>query len=220
MTGDFRAGMKLGPRQITTAGLLLGLAFSVQLAPAKNKNKNNQPAQMDEEKRAVHALNRLTFGPGPGDVERVQAMGVDRWIDQQLHPERIDDNAVDARLAPFRTLNMGTRELMENFPSNEMIKAVAEGKRPLPSDPLKRAVYQAQLDQYEEKQERKAEGGAGVAAQADAAAKPRDKMADGYRTYADEKAQQLLDMPPDERVKAVLQMSEEERRTFTASLKG
>jgi uncharacterized protein (DUF1800 family) len=220
MTGDFRAGMKLGPRQIATAALLLGLAFSVRLAPAKNKNKNNQPAQMDEEERVVHALNRLSFGPRPGDVERVQTMGVDRWIDQQLHPERIDDDAVDARLAPFRTLNMGTRELMENFPSNEMIKAVAEGKRPLPSDPLKRAVYQAQLDRYEEKQERKAESGAGVAAQADAAATPPDKMAYGYRTYADEKAQQLLDMPPDQRVKAVLQMSEEERRTLTASLKG
>ena len=46
---------------------------------------------MDDQKRALHALNRLTFGPRPGDVERVTAIGVDKWIDQQLHPEKIDD---------------------------------------------------------------------------------------------------------------------------------
>jgi uncharacterized protein (DUF1800 family) len=41
-------------------------------------------------------LSRLTFGARPGDVERVQAMGVSAWIDQQLHPSRIDDHAADA----------------------------------------------------------------------------------------------------------------------------
>ena len=121
--------MKLGNRQIATAVLLLGFTASVQLAPAKKKEKPDPASvQMDQDKRAVHALNRLTFGPRPGDVERVQAMGVDRWIDQQLHPERIDDSALDAHLAPFRTLNMDAHELMEDFPSGEMIKAVADGK--------------------------------------------------------------------------------------------
>jgi len=212
--------MKLGNRQIATAVLLLGFTASVQLAPAKKKEKPDPASvQMDQDKRAVHALNRLTFGPRPGDVERVQAMGVDRWIDQQLHPERIDDSALDTRLAPFRTLNMETRELMEDFPSGEMIKAVAEGRRSLPSDPLKRAVYQAQLDQYAEKQERKAGSGPSAAPPADAAAKPSE-MSGEDRLYADEKIRQLLDMPPDQRVAAVLQMSAEERRTLTASLRG
>ena len=112
---------------------------------------------MDEQKRALHALNRLAFGPRPGDVERVTAMGVDKWIDQQLHPEKIDDHALDARLAPFRTLRMDTRELVENFPPPQVIKAIAEGKQSLPSDSAKRAVYQAQLERYQEKQERKQE---------------------------------------------------------------
>src|SRR5271163_2518407 len=162
--------MKLRPRQIALA--ILVLAISVPSAPAKKKEKHNlATAQMDQDKRPLHALNRLTFGPRPGEVERVQALGVDRWIDQQLHPERIDDSALDAHLAPFRTLNMDAHELMEDFPSGEMIKAVADGKRALPSDPLKRAVYQAQLDQYEEKQARKAETGIGVAL-TDGTAKP------------------------------------------------
>ena len=84
-------------------------------------------------------------------------MGVDKWIDQQLHPEKIDDHALDARLAPFRTLHMDTRELVENFPPPQVIKAIAEGKQSLPSDSTKRAIYQAQLERYQEKQERKQE---------------------------------------------------------------
>src|ERR1700732_1047381 len=90
--------------------LTLGLAVSLQFAIAKNeKNKKDSAAvQVDEQKRALHALNRLAFGPRPGDVERVTAMGVDKWIDQQLHPDKIDDHALDARLAPFRTLRMDT----------------------------------------------------------------------------------------------------------------
>ncbi len=167
----------------------------------------------------MHALNRLTFGPRPGDVERVQAMGVDHWIDQQLHPERIDDDAVDTRLTGFRTLGMNPHELMENFPSGEMIKAVADGKRALPSDPLKRAVYQAQLDRYEEKQERKAENGANISPPIDPTAKP-NRVSDEGHTYSDQKAQQLLEMLPDQRFKAVLQMSADERKALTASLRG
>ena len=144
--------MSLRPRQIVAAVLAFGFAVLVQLAPAKQKDtQSSASTEMDQERRAVHALNRLAFGPRPGDVERVRAMGVDHWIDRQLHPERIDDGALDARLAAFRTLKMDTHELMENFPSGEMIKAVAEGKRSLPSDPLERAVYQAELDRYQEK---------------------------------------------------------------------
>src|SRR5229473_8420132 len=96
------------------AGLTLGLAVSVQLAVAKKNKRESATSQMDGQKRSLHALNRLAFGPRPGDIERVAAMGVDKWIDQQLHPERIDDHALDARLAPLRTLRMDTRELVEN----------------------------------------------------------------------------------------------------------
>ncbi|HTA25682.1 MAG TPA: DUF1800 domain-containing protein [Terriglobales bacterium] len=210
--------MKLESRQIATAVLLLGFAGSALLAAATKKDKQPATAQMDQQRRAVHVLNRLTFGPRPGDVERVQAMGVDHWIDQQLHPERIDDDAVDARLTGFRTLGMNPRELMENFPSGEMIKAVADGKRALPSDPLKRAVYQAQLDRYAEKQERKAENGGSISPPIDAAAKPNRASDEGH-TYSDQKAQQLLEMPPDQRFKAALQMSADERNAVTASLR-
>ena len=68
------------------------------------------------------------------------AMGVDQWIDLQLHPEKIDDSALDARLEPFRTLRMSTKEIAEDFPDGQEINQVMNGKRPMPSDPARRAM--------------------------------------------------------------------------------
>ncbi len=208
--------MKLGRIQIGLLFLSLGIAVSAELALAKKK-ENLAAAQMDQRKRAVHALNRLTFGPRPGDVQRVMAIGVDQWIDQQLHPEKIDDSALDARLAPFRTLRMPTREIVENFPSEQMIKAVADGKQSLPSDPLKRAVYQAQLDRYQDKEDRKQQtaiAGADKVTEDERARRQLDREA------AEQKVEELLDLPPDQRMKAVLKMSPEEQRSMTSSLQG
>jgi uncharacterized protein (DUF1800 family) len=63
----------------------------------------------------VHTLNRITFGATAGDVERVRAIGIDRYIDQQLHPERIDDSAMRQRLQPLVTLTMSSRQLAEQY---------------------------------------------------------------------------------------------------------
>jgi hypothetical protein len=147
--------MPLRGRQLAfVTGLLLFAGTGSQLV-AKKKEKS--AGAMDEQKRAVHALNRLTFGPRPGDVQRVAQIGVEKWIDLQLHPEKIDDSALATRLAPFRTLHMDTREIVENFPPNQVIRQVAKGKADLPSDPTKRAVYEAQLQRYEDKKDRKEE---------------------------------------------------------------
>jgi uncharacterized protein (DUF1800 family) len=235
---------------VLTASLLLTLACFAALAFNKKKEKNaSDPSQMEDSRRALHALQRLTFGPRPGDAERVAAMGVDKWIDRQLHPEKIDDSAVDARVSGFRTLRMNTREIVENFPPQQLIKAVAEGKRPMPSDPVKRAVYQAQIEKLEEKRERKQDAAApkttasttpaagsptsqdqtavdnSTGTDAAEASKPsaKDEQASKRREdrlYADLKAQELLDLPPDERMKQILQMSPEEQRALSASLKG
>jgi uncharacterized protein (DUF1800 family) len=72
-------------------------------------------SQLTEQQRALHALNRLGFGARPGDVERVTRIGVDRWIDQQLHPERIDDGAVDGQLARYQTLQLSDDQVMQQF---------------------------------------------------------------------------------------------------------
>ena len=57
---------------------------------------------------------------------------------------------------PFRTLRMSSKEIVEEFPDNQMIKQVMDGKRPMPSDPARRAVFQVQIARLQEKKERKA----------------------------------------------------------------
>src|SRR5438093_13267279 len=63
------------------------------------------------DKVVVHVLNRIAFGPREGDVERVRAMGVERYIDQQLHPERLADPGMAARLSGLASIGMSSREI-------------------------------------------------------------------------------------------------------------
>jgi uncharacterized protein (DUF1800 family) len=210
--------MKLGRSQVAPVILLSLLGFAVSAIAKKKQESAVQMGQrkMDQRKQIVHALNRLTFGPHPGDVDRVMAIGLDKWIEQQLHPDKLDDSALDARLSQFRTLRMDTREIVENFPPEPTIKDVADGKQSLPSDPLKRAVYQAQLERYQNKGERKQELANGDAAKSDDDRARRQQE----RMDAEQKVEGLLDMPPDQRMKALLEMSPEEQRIMTNSLQG
>jgi len=63
----------------------------------------------------AHVLDRVTFGARPGDIARVKQIGVTKYIDLQLHPERIDDRALEARLDEFETLDLSTREIAERY---------------------------------------------------------------------------------------------------------
>jgi uncharacterized protein (DUF1800 family) len=63
----------------------------------------------------VHVLNRVAYGPRPGDVERVRRAGLRAYIEAQLAPDRIPDGDVDRRLSSWSTLTMGSRELAERF---------------------------------------------------------------------------------------------------------
>src|SRR5260221_6288808 len=71
--------------------------------------------RLTERERAMHALNRLAFGPRPGEIDRVVSDGLDVWIDQQLHPDRIPDRALDARLAGMTTLELSNADLITRF---------------------------------------------------------------------------------------------------------
>lgn len=134
---------------------LLTLSLACAASPLLAKKSKPVNSTDNEQKRAVHALNRLAFGPRPGDVQQVMAMGVDRWIDLQLHPEKIADSAVESRIVQFRTLRMSPREMVEEFPDNQMIRQVMDGKKPMPSDPARRAIFQVQIARLEEKQQEK-----------------------------------------------------------------
>ncbi len=231
--------MPLRRRRLLVATALLAAAgLTTQFALGRKKDKPSRETaqmQMDAQKRAVHALNRLTLGPRPGDVERVTQMGVDKWIELELHPDKIDDSALDTRLAPFRTLRMGTKEIVENFPPEQIIKQIADGRASLPRDPAQRAVYEAQLQRYEAKQEHKEEAANGTAQNTGSASGAADstgkdegtRVADPEqmrrrreRRLANLKTQELLDLPADERMKEILQMSPEDRQALAATNRG
>jgi len=65
----------------------------------------------------ITTLNRIAFGPRPGDFERVQQMGVDAYIEEQLAPEKIDDTPLEQWLdKAFPTLKLSTLELAQKYP--------------------------------------------------------------------------------------------------------
>jgi uncharacterized protein (DUF1800 family) len=196
--------------------LFLLALLCVELASGKKKEKPNS-FQMDEQKRAEHVLNRLAFGPRPGDVAQVMAMGVDKWIDLQLHPEKINDSALETRLASLRTLHMDAREMIEKFPPQQVIRQVADGKIAMPSSGPTRAVYMAQMKKYEEKIDRKQQAGntafAGTAAavpqgQQDTMTDEEKERADN-RQIAESELPDLLGQAPDRRFQAILKLPTE-----------
>ena len=91
--------------------------------------KGLPPSDLTEDEAVAHALNRLGYGPRPGDVETVRQMGVAKWIDRQLHPESIDDSALQARLSRFPTLSMSSQALLDKFPRPQ-VAAKREGVTP------------------------------------------------------------------------------------------
>jgi uncharacterized protein (DUF1800 family) len=92
---------------LPAAALLVALPVVMQPAHA---------APLDPEQQAVHVLNRLAYGPRPGDVERVRQLGVRRWVDEQLHPESIAlPPTLRQRLDGLETVNRSAGVSLDEF---------------------------------------------------------------------------------------------------------
>lgn len=101
---------------VLLASLVAGAWSARPLAPAAEANAVGARRELSEREQAIHALNRLAFGPRPGDVDQVMRLGVDRWIDLQLRPERIADAEV-ARLArSYSLLEKSAEALLREYP--------------------------------------------------------------------------------------------------------
>jgi uncharacterized protein (DUF1800 family) len=119
---------------VLTLGVDLPLplaAASVPL-PRKDKKAKQDPAlkglpitELSADEAILHALNRLAYGPRPGDVERVRQVGLAKWIDQQLNPNAIDDKAVEARLDTYPTLRMSSATLLAQYPQPKQAERLA-----------------------------------------------------------------------------------------------
>lgn len=108
--------------------------------------------KLSTDEQVIHALNRLTFGPRPGDAEAVRKMGVKKWIDLQLHPERIAENPELAqRLAPLESLRLSQTDTERTYPNPQMIRAIATGRQPMPDDPVTRAAVERVIRRFKAK---------------------------------------------------------------------
>ena len=109
---------------LVSGALGLALPYWVVAKDKDHKKSTDQsaalkglpPTDLSQTEAILHAVNRLGFGPRPGDLERISQMGLAHWIDLQLHPESIDDSAMNARLERFPTLAMSSGKLLTEFP--------------------------------------------------------------------------------------------------------
>ncbi len=127
-----------------------GIAVYAGKAAAVSANFSRQIPRND---RVVQALNRLTFGARPGDADEVRKIGIKKWIDLQLHPERIPESPVLVeKLKPFDTLAMPSDELVRNYPAPQIVRQMVAGQVPFPTDPDRRMMIQRLVARDEQRQ--------------------------------------------------------------------
>jgi uncharacterized protein (DUF1800 family) len=101
----------MGMTFLTRSAAVVVAATTLAAAPLSGPAIPSRP----DDKTILHVLNRIGFGARPGDVERVREIGLARYVDEQLSPQRIADTAMAARLAGFETLSLSSRQIAEDY---------------------------------------------------------------------------------------------------------
>src|SRR5215510_5891134 len=113
---------------------LVGTTFAAVAGQSMKATSTAKGSKLSEEQRILHVLNRLGFGARPGDVERVKAMGVEKYIELQLNPDKIDDSASEARLENLDALRLTTAQLYEKYPQPGQLLQQLQRRNQLPAD--------------------------------------------------------------------------------------
>jgi len=119
---------------ISMAALFAGTLTAGLQAQSMKRRESNSGAKLSQDQRILHVLNRLGFGARSGDLERVRAIGVDKYLEQQLFPEKIDDSASEAKLQNLTTLRLTTAELYEKYPQPNQLLKQLQRRDALPAD--------------------------------------------------------------------------------------
>ncbi|HMY76499.1 MAG TPA: DUF1800 domain-containing protein, partial [Blastocatellia bacterium] len=109
------------------------LALSTPLSLAQNSKKNGKTKEspttrLSEEQKAIHLLDRISFGPRPGDVEAVKKLGWEKYLDAQLHPERLTDQAVEEKLKAIESIYLSNAELARYYPPPQVLREALKSK--------------------------------------------------------------------------------------------
>jgi uncharacterized protein (DUF1800 family) len=156
------------------------------------------PKVIPPDERYMLVLDRFTYGPRPGDLQRMRELGLNGWFQQQMNPSKIDDSALEARLANYPAMNLPLEKLMELYPNRDMVRKSLNGGVGVPSGAAAKAIYADQQARYKEQQKVKKDGG-----KADSEAeKPVLKLSPAN----------VLALPPDKRFKALCKLTLPELR--------
>ena len=230
-----------GSLRVLVTGVLCVVMVEQPMVAAAAGRKTAEPTgrPIQGQERVLHVLNRFTFGARPEDAAAVQAMGVRRWFERQLNPASIDDSALDARLAMFPAMRMQQAELMERYPSPQVLRQTVAKNLPLPADPVEHAIYTDQIAFYKARKAKQAaanqeggqEGGQGEGSMARVArnvALPGDWVDPStpamavheQQLYSGLYAVKIINLAPEARMQRILAMSPEELMSFRNSLNG
>ncbi len=219
-------------RSVGAVLLCLSLPCIAQLSTAPSpaaesrsatRGRLTQPPlrEMPANQLILQTLNRFTFGPRPGDVQAVQAMGLEKWFRQQLHPATLDESELTSRLAEFPAMQWNTEELLYRLPSNAIIRQALHGRVSLPEGGILRTIYENQMARIQARQLAQAQASANRTAGNDPAPSPIDMMgapgADASPRTPD--PSELLDLQPAQRVDALSRMSQPELDSFVRGLR-
>ena len=105
------------------------LVLTALTAPvlAGNANPAADKKSLSENQKVLHVLNRLGFGARPGDVEKVKAIGIHKYIEQQLNPATIDDKGAEQKVARLEIFKMSTSEVFAKYPNPGALLRALEG---------------------------------------------------------------------------------------------
>lgn len=121
-------------KHVTALTVVLSILMALSVFPVGAVQKHAKAKGLSEERRIVHVLNRLGFGARPGDVERVKALGLETYINQQLNPQKITDTVAENKVRDLTVLTMTTAELYEKYPQPGQLLRQLEVRRKLPQD--------------------------------------------------------------------------------------
>ena len=215
----------------TRAVLAVFCSVSALGAPAR---KTAKPANADKhqlfqkkltnDQQVLHALDRLTFGPRPGDVAQVRKIGLKKWIDLELHPEQIREDAdLEAKLQPLESLRMTALEAVQHYPAPQMVRAIVQGRQTMPDDPLLRASVERIIQRYKKRIEADGQGAPAFDPNEELdPAKPLDQVLDPSELLIlrggspDQKRELLNAMPPEKLEDMLIAMRRPQREQLIA----
>jgi uncharacterized protein (DUF1800 family) len=149
--------MRITKLIVCVAATLVGVApFSVSSqqsgakTPAKSVIARSDVRELPADQQIIQALNRLTFGAKPGDILKVRAIGLDKWIDQQLQPDKINDDVMNAFVRNYSALDENQNDLLKQYAEQQQQRRVVKQERadttqPMTADEIAQMRQQQQM---------------------------------------------------------------------------